>query len=96
MKSIDGRLNNLDRRFGIAGNEQKYVCVLTDRDIGDAEQDTYVQILDDGGFLPSAGFGMVDLTVIPRGLSAREEEQFVRQNGAEITCSRLPLITRSR
>jgi len=38
MKSIDGRLNNLERKFGIAGNEAKYVLVLTDRDVGVAEQ----------------------------------------------------------
>lgn len=55
MKSIDGRLNKLERRFGIAGNERKYLLILTDRDIGEAEQDAYVQILGDGGFLPSAG-----------------------------------------
>jgi hypothetical protein len=67
MKNIGGRLNDLERRFGLAGNEQKYVVVLTDRDIADAEQDIYVQILYDGGFLPSKGFGMVDLTVILAG-----------------------------
>jgi len=94
MRRIDGRLNNLERKFGIAGNEEKYLFVLTDRDLGEAEQDAYVQILDDGGFLPSAGFGMVDLTVIPRGLSAKEAESFVRANGAEICRSRLPLIAK--
>ena len=58
MKSIDGRLNNLERRFGISGSKEKYLFVLTERDIGDAEQDAYVQIPDDAGLLPSAGFGM--------------------------------------
>jgi len=52
--------------------------------------------LDDGGFLPSTGFGMVDFTVIPRGLRAQEEEKFVRENGSEICRSRLPLIAKSR
>jgi hypothetical protein len=94
MKSIDGRLHNLERKFGIAGSEEKYVFVLTDRDIGEAEQATYVQILDDGGFLPWSGLGMVDLTVIPRGLSAKEEEKFVRENAAELCRSGLPLIAK--
>jgi hypothetical protein len=84
----------LERRFGIAGSEEKYLFVLTDRDVGEAEQDAYVQILDDAGHLPSAGFGMVDLTVIPRGLSAKEEEKFVRENAAELCRSRLPLIAK--
>jgi hypothetical protein len=92
--SIDGRVNKLECKFGIAGHEQKYVVVLTDRNIGDAEQDTYVQILDDAGFLPSAGFGMVDLTVIPRGLSTKEEEKFVRENATELCRSHLLLIAR--
>jgi len=96
MKNIDGRLNNLERKFGIAGNEEKYVMILTDRDIEDAKQDAYVQILYDGGFLPTRGFGSVDLTLIPRGLSAQEEEKFVRENGAELCRSPLPLITKSR
>jgi len=90
MKSIDGRLNKLERRLGIASNEEKNLLILTDRDIGSAEQDAYVQILDDAGFLPSVGFGMVDFSVIPRGLSAKEAEKFVRENAAEICRSRLP------
>jgi hypothetical protein len=52
--------------------------------------------LDDGGFLPSTGFGMVDFAVIPRGVRAQEEEKFVRENGSEICRSRLPLIAKSR
>lgn len=95
MKGIHGRLNNLERKFGIAGNEDKYVLIPTDRDIEDAKQDACVQILDEGGFLPSRGFGSVDLTLIPRGLSAKEEEKFVRENGAELCRSRLPLIAKS-
>jgi hypothetical protein len=32
--------------------------------------------------------------VIPRGLSAKEEEKFVRENAAELCRSRLPLIAK--
>jgi hypothetical protein len=64
--------------------------------LGTSRADAYVQILDDRGFLPSTGFGMVDFTVIPRGLRAQEEEKFVRENGSEICRSGLPLIAKSR
>ena len=84
MKSIDGRLSKLERRFGIAGSEARFLLILTDRDLGQAEQDAYVKILDEGGFLPAAGMAMVDFTLIPCGLNAKEAERFVRENGAQI------------
>jgi len=84
MKSIDGRLSKLERRFGIADSQARYLMILTDRDLAQAEEDAYVKILDEGGFLPAAGMAMVDFTVIPRGLNAKETERFVRENGAKI------------
>lgn len=55
MKSIDGRVSKLEHRFGIAGLVPRYLVILTDRDTGPAE-DSYPTILDEAGFLPSAGF----------------------------------------
>ncbi len=83
MNSIDARLGKLEHRFGIARSAPKYLLILTDRDLESVE-DSYVQILGEAGFLPASGFGVVDFTVIPRGLSPKEEERFVRENGAEI------------
>jgi hypothetical protein len=83
MKTIDRRLGKLERRFGIARNGPIYLLILTDRDLESVE-DAYVKILDEAGFLPNSGIGVVDFTVIPRGLNAEEEEKFVRENGAEI------------
>jgi hypothetical protein len=88
MKSIDGRLGKLEHRFGIARSAPKYLLILTDRDLESVE-DSYVQILGEAGFFPTSGFGVVDLTVIPRGLNAKDEERFVRENGAEICGSRV-------
>ncbi len=88
MNSIDTRLSKLEHRLGIARNAPRYLLVLTDRDLESVE-DSYVQILGEAGFLPASGFGVVDLTVIPRGLSAKDEERFVQENGAEICGSRV-------
>ena len=88
MRSLDGRINKLEHRLGIARNAPRYLVILTDRDLESVE-DAYVQILGEAGFLPASGFGVVDLTVIPRGLNAKDEERFVRENGAEICGSRV-------
>lgn len=83
MRSIDGRISKLEHRLGIARNAPRYLVVLSDRDLESVE-DSYVQILGEAGFLPPSGFGVVDFTVIPRGLSPKDEGRFVRENGAEI------------
>jgi hypothetical protein len=88
MNSIDARLSKLEHRLGIARNAPRYLLVLTDRDLESVE-DSYVQILGEAGFLPASGCGVVDFTVIPRGLSAKDEERFVRENGAEICGMRI-------
>ncbi len=56
------------------------------RRMGPAD-DTYIKILDEAGFLHTAGFGMVDFVQIPRELKAHEAERFVLENGAKI-CGR--------
>ena len=88
MRSIDAWLGKLEHRLGIARNAPKYLLILSDRDLESVE-DSYVQILGEAGFLPASGFGVVDLTVIPRGLNAKDEERFVRENGADICGSRV-------
>ena len=51
--------------------------------------DACVKILDEAGFLPMSGIATVDLLDIPHGLSARETERFLRDNGARICGPRL-------
>ena len=87
MKTIGRRLSKLEHRFGLARNGPRYMMILSERgleNVGDA----YVTILDEAGYLPPTGPCIVDLTVIPRGLNAKEEERFVRENGARICSSR--------
>jgi hypothetical protein len=88
MKSIDGRLSKLERRLGIAHSGPRFLVILIEGEVG-SSQDAYIKILSEAGFLPAAGVRIVDFNVIPRGLNAKEEERFVRENGARICGSRL-------
>jgi hypothetical protein len=89
MRSIEGRLSKLENRFGVAGSAVRYLLILNDRELAHTDDtDIYINILDEGGFLHTGGFGVVDLSQIPRGLNAREAETFVRANGARICRSR--------
>jgi hypothetical protein len=56
MNSIDARLGKLENWFGIARSAPSYLLILTDRDLESVE-DSYVQVLDEAGFLPPSGFG---------------------------------------
>jgi hypothetical protein len=90
MKSINGRLRKLEDRFGIAKNKPRFVLMLDGAGSKRAlSNDDCIQILDEAGFLPPSGSCIVDFTVIPRGLNAKEEERFVRENGAQLCGSRL-------
>ena len=97
MKSIDGRVSKLEHRFGMAGSATRFLVILIEGGAGPA-QDAYLEILDEAGFFPATGSYMVDFTLIPRGLNAKEAEKFVRENGAMICGSgrmQLPCIARS-
>lgn len=89
MKSIDGRLSKLEHRFGIADDRERFVVILdgagSTRALSD---DRCIQILDEAGLLHTGGFGVVDLTQIPNGLSAKETEMFLRESGAQLSGSR--------
>ena len=52
MKSIDRRLNKLERRFGIGRDAVRYIVSFTRRD-PPLPVDECVKILDDVGFLPT-------------------------------------------
>jgi hypothetical protein len=90
MKSINGRLRKLEDRFGIAKNKPRFVLMLDGAGSKRAlSNHNCIQILDEAGFLPPGGSCVVDFTVIPRGLNAKEEERFVRENGTQLCGSRV-------
>jgi len=85
MKTIASRLSKLEQRFGVAGSAPLYLVIVNDRELAHTnDADMYINILDEASFLHTAGFGTVDFSRIPLGLSGKEAERFVRENGAKI------------
>jgi len=78
MKTIESRLSKLEQRLGIAGTAPTYLVILNDRELVHTDDaDIYIKILDEAGFLHTAGFGMVDFSRIPLGLSGKEAERWL-------------------
>ena len=94
MKSIDGRLNKLENRFGISKSRPMLVLIVGDGRERGLDDDTCVQILHESGFPPAGQSGIINLCQIPAGLNAKETERFVRENGAKICGGGLPRIAR--
>jgi hypothetical protein len=88
MKAISRRLRELETRLGSGpGIEQKmWVVTIVGRKLA-LDQDSCIEILRECNFLPTARFGVVDLSVIPEGLSADDTKRFLRVRAAE-TCHR--------
>lgn len=84
MKSVERRLGRLEVKLGIATNRPGIVVVMSDVIGRGLDDDTCLQILGEGGFPRAGAVGMVDLCEIPGGLSAKETEIFIRENGAKI------------
>jgi hypothetical protein len=59
-----------------------------------AAQDTYVQTLHDARFLPVAGFGMADLTVIPHRLKSEGSGEVYAREWIRNLSFPIPLIAR--
>jgi hypothetical protein len=56
------------------------------------DRDTCIQILGEGGFVPSHGFIVVSFCDIPDGLNADELEQYLREHGAELRRGPAPIL----
>ena len=86
MKAISKRLHDLENSFGVGrGTEQRlWVVTIVGRHLA-RDSGTCIEILREGGFLPTGRFGVVNLGHIPEGLNAKETERFLQERGAE-TC----------
>lgn len=85
MKAIARRLRRLEDQFGPADGKPRHLLVVCNAGWGLAlDRNTCIQILDEGGFLPSHGFSGVSLCDVPEGLNADELERYPREHGAEL------------
>ena len=85
MKTFDRRLRKLEDRLWTSDAKLRtlYIVSRIVQRLG-LDQDTCIQILDEGGFLRKRGYMSVNLGVIPDGLSAEETKRFLLENGAKI------------
>jgi len=84
MKAIDSRIRRLQGLLLPDNGQPHRLWVLTEAGCALAlELDRCVDILREGGFLPSTRFGVLDFCGIPDGLNAKELETFLRKNGEE-------------
>ena len=56
------------------------------------DEGTCTQILDECGFLPTRGLGVVNLCEIPDGLNTGELQRYLREHGAELRLGRLLIL----
>jgi hypothetical protein len=85
MKEVNRRIRRLENQFGVVDEKQRILLVVCHA--GWEDQDTYIQILRECGFLPTSPVGLVNFCNIPAGMNAEGTERFLRERGAEI-CSR--------
>jgi len=82
MKAIDSRIRRLQDRFCPNDGQQRlWFMNLVGGELA-LDLDRCAEILDECGFLPTGRFGVVNLCGIPDGLSAKELEKVLREQGA--------------
>ena len=85
MKAIAKRLRRLEDQFGPADGKPRFLLAVCNAGWGLAlDRGTCIQILGEGGFLPSHGCSVVSFCDVPGGLNADELEQYLREHGAEL------------
>ena len=84
MKAIDSRIRRLQSRLCPDNGQPQslWVTVLAGCELA-LDLDKCVDILREGGFLPTGRFGVVSLCGIPDGLNAKELENYLRKNGTQ-------------
>jgi hypothetical protein len=87
MKAITRRIDRLENWLGPADG-RAFLVVTTGVGLA-LDADHCVEILREHGFVATSGFVVVDLLKIPRGLSAKETDTYLRKNGADL-CSPRP------
>jgi hypothetical protein len=84
MRALSRRLNKLDHQFGLSHKHPRLLMIVTGYRTLAIDEDACVKILDEAGFLPAGGVGVVNLMDLPPGMNAAETERYVRENGAKI------------
>ena len=89
MNPLTRRVSRLEDQFGTENGDSEGILIVASR-VGLAmEADSCVQILRECGFVPTRGFGVVNLYKIPEGLKAGQIKLYLRKHGAELCTPQL-------
>ena len=85
MKAIDSRIRRLQHRLCPDDGQPQgiWVAIIYGQQFA-LDRDRCIEILREGGFLPRTRFVVLHFCGIPDGLNAKELEQYLRTNGAQI------------
>ena len=85
MKAIESRLRRLQGQLCPDHRQEQsfWVTILPGQKFA-LDQDRCIEILGECGFLPTVRFIVLNFMGIPEGLNAKELEQYLRRNRAQI------------
>jgi hypothetical protein len=85
MKTVIGRIAELEDRFGTAARKEPLLFVVCHADQALAlDQDKCIEILRQTGRLPTGPVGLLSFRRVPAGLNAKETEDYLREHAEEI------------
>ena len=85
MKAIHSRIRRLQQQLCLDEGQPQHIwmTVIYGQQFA-LDRDRCIEILREGGFLPRTRFLVLHFCGIPDGLTAKELEQYLRRNGAQI------------
>jgi len=85
MKAIHSRIRRLQQQLCLDEGQPQHIwmTVIYGQQFA-LDRDRCIEILRECGFLPSSRFVVLHFFGIPGGLNAKELEQYLRTNGAQI------------
>jgi hypothetical protein len=80
--TVARRIRRLETRSGPPGG--RAFLVVTAGVTLALDADSCLEILREGGFVPTRGYSVVNLCRIPEGLNADETKRYLREHGAAL------------
>jgi hypothetical protein len=85
MRTIARRVRNLEKHSGTADGEQQILLIVCRPSWGlGLDKDKCIRILSESGYLPTGRVALVNLGLVPDGLTAEQTEMFLREPAAEM------------
>jgi hypothetical protein len=80
MRTIARRVRDLEKHSGTADGEQQILLIVCRPSWGlGLDKDKCIRILSESGYLPTGRVALVNLGLVPDGLTAEQTEMFLRE-----------------